>query len=312
MNFQTVLGTASPEDVELADAHAHAWIVPPEGVDPEARIQLDDFDTIIEELTAFRKAGGSLLVDCQPGGCGRDAGMLARLSEATGVLITAVTGFHLQKYYPADAWLWHVSAKEAAAHFKRELLEGTVETVGSGRAVRATIIKIGYPGSIEGQVQILMEAAAQAAHETGATILFHTEQGRGVERLLPFFADRGIPPGRLYLCHVDKRVDIGLHRELTQAGALLGYDTFARPKYNPDQGAWRLIAALAADGLWNRVAIGLDLAFPETWRAYGGEPGLIFLPTDIVARLRREGYSEEIVRALTAGNIAHQLVWQVN
>jgi hypothetical protein len=48
------------------------------------------------------------------------------------------------------------------------------------------------------------------------------------------------------MCHVDKRPDVGLHRELARAGVLLGYDTFGRPKYNPDQGVWQLIPALVA------------------------------------------------------------------
>jgi len=307
VTIQTVTGPVAAEDVALADGHAHAWIDPPPGVDPSARLELHDFDRIAAELAAFRAAGGSLVVDCQPGGAGRDARRLRQLAEATGLWITATTGFHQQKYYPPDGWLWTASAEDAAIYFAEELTVGTRESAG---AIPAATIKVGYEGIIDGQTRILMEAAAEAAHQTGALILFHTERGQNVEALIPFFADRRVPASRLYLCHVDKRPDAGLHRALAQAGVLLGYDTFARPKYDPDNGAWKLIAALVADGLAAHVAICLDMALAEMWTAYGGGPGMAFLPDVILPRLRAEGYPGDVIRQLTGGNVARYLVRQ--
>ena len=89
----------------------------------------------------------------------------------------------------------------------------------TGNTIRATTIKVGYEGTIAGQTRVLMEAAAEASRQTGALILFHTERGQNVEALIPFFGDRGVPASRLYICHVDKRPDAGLHRALAQAGA---------------------------------------------------------------------------------------------
>ncbi len=307
MNLLTVTGPIPVEAVRLADGHAHLWISPPDGLAPGSRLALDDYETIRAELTDCRAAGVTTLIDCQPGGCGRDAGMLRRLAEATGLHVTATTGFHRQTYYPAQSWLWSASEEAAAAYFVEELTVGTRET---GGTVRATTIKVGYEGVIDGQSRVLMEAAALAARLTGAAILFHTEQGQNVEALLPFFADRGVAPARLYLCHMDKRPDSGLHRELARAGVLLGYDTFARPKYHPEQNAWRLIHALIADGLDHAIAIGLDLALSATWRRYGGQPGLSFLPEQIVPRLRAEGIGEASIRRLTGQNVAERLVWQ--
>ena len=305
MNIRTVTGTIAPGDVALADAHAHAWIDPPEAVAPEARLELNDFDRIRSELSRFRQVGGSLLVDCQPGGAGRDANQLAALSQATGVRITATTGFHLRRYYPAGAWLWSCATDEAADLFLEELTAGMRET---GGTVPATTIKVGFDGSLDGQARPLLEAAAIAAQQTGALVLFHTEQGRNAEALLPFFAARGVPPQRLYLCHMDKRPDAALHCELARAGALLGYDTFARPQYDPDRHVWPLIETLVADGLHAHIALGLDLAHAATWGAYGGKPGLTFLPESVVPRLRAMGLDEAIVRHLVAQNIARYLV----
>lgn len=305
MNIQTVTGLIPADEIALADGHAHLWIDPPAGVAPDARLELNDFERIKAELAEYRAAGGSLAVDCQPGGAGRDTRRLKQLSEATGVYVTATTGFHQRKYYPPDHWLWTASAEDAARYFIEELVSGTRESAG---AIQAATIKVGYEGAIDGQTRILMEAVAEASHQTGALILFHTERGQNVEALIPFFEDRGVPAYRLYICHVDKRPDVGLHRALAQAGALLGYDTFARPKYDPDNGAWRLIAALAADGLAAHVAICLDLALSEMWVHYGGGPGMNFLPNVILPRLYAEGYPDAVIRQLTGGNIARYLV----
>ncbi len=305
MRLQTVTGLIAVEDVGLADAHAHVWIEPPVGAAPEARFELDDEAVIKAELMDFRAAGGNLVIDCQPGGCGRDGAALARLAEATGVHIAAVTGFHRQRYYPPEYWLWSASAEEASAYFAEELTAGMREVDG---ALRATAIKVGYEGGFEGQSGVLMEAAAEAARRTGAAILFHTERGRNAEALPPFFNDRGVPTDRLFICHMDKRPDFGLHRELAQAGALLGYDTFARPQYDPERNAWPLLKAMAAGGLGDHIAIGLDLSTVSMWRRFGGHPGMVMLAEQIAPRLRAEGIDAPTIAGMTGRNVARYLV----
>jgi phosphotriesterase-related protein len=155
-----------------------------------------------------------------------------------------------------------------------------------------------------------MEAAAEAARQTGAALLFHTEQGDNVESLPLFFEDRGVPTQRLYLCHMDKRPDIGLHRELAQAGALLGYDTFIRSKYKPEQNVWPLLLEMVRGGWQDQIAIGLDLALTSMWRHFDGWPGLVVLPDEILARLHQEGFSQTVVTKLIGQNIARFLVRQ--
>jgi phosphotriesterase-related protein len=230
--------------------------------------------------------------------------MLLRFARATGLHVTATTGFHLQRYYPPGHWLWSASEQAAADYFLRELTAGVDEADG----VQAATIKIGYSGEIEGRSRALMEAAAAAARAAGAAILFHTEQGRNVEALLPFFAERGVPPTQLYLCHVDKRPDLGLHRELAQAGALLGYDTFVRPKYDPERNVWPLLLGMVQSGLAAHVAVCLDAALPSMWRHFGGEPGLLALTEIIRPRVEGAGVDAQSTAGLLGGNVARFLV----
>lgn len=303
MELQTVTGLVSGEEIRLVDAHAHVWISPPAGVSPQFQFVLNEPLRIEAELKNFRSAGGTTLIDCQPGGCGRDARMLVKLSEAAEVQITATTGFHLERYYPSGYWLWSASEQAALDYFASELTAGLQEK----GEVLATTLKIGYEGKIEGQTRILMEAAAEAARQTGAPLLFHTEEGANAEALPLFFEDRGVPGQRLYLCHMDKRPDIGLHRELAQAGVLLGYDTFARTTYKPEENVWPLLMAMVQAGFEENIAIGLDFARTSLWRNYGGWPGLVALPDQILPRLHNEGLAETEVAKLTGQNILRLL-----
>jgi predicted metal-dependent phosphotriesterase family hydrolase len=74
--IQTVLGEIPYRVLGITDAHNHVWIDPTPGADPTAP-SLNQFEKIREELILYRAAGGKTLLDCQPGGCGRDANKLA-------------------------------------------------------------------------------------------------------------------------------------------------------------------------------------------------------------------------------------------
>lgn len=303
MELQTVQGRVDIEQLGIVDAHAHAWIDPP--ANAPTQLFLNNAQAIETELTQFKQAGGTALVDCQPGGCGRDARRLIDLAERSGVYITATSGFHQQKYYPPNHWLWQADVDTAAEYFRREVTQGMDET---GGTVPATTLKVGYEGAIDGQSQVLMEAIAQVAYETGVVILFHTERGNNVEALIPFFESFNVPASQLYICHVDKRPDFGLHRELAQAGAMLGYDTVVRPKYDPDGHVWPLLKQMVAAGLCDHVAVGQDRALEEMWHYAGDEEGMVALPVTIQARMRSEGFDEATCAKLLGRNVAHYLV----
>jgi 5-phospho-D-xylono-1,4-lactonase len=308
IDIQTVTGPVPVESITIADAHAHVWIDPP--VAAPSQLHLHNEVAIEAELRDFVAAGGTLLVDCQPGGTGRNAYHLKAFAENCGVLITATTGTHLQKYYEPQYFLWNLNAELAAAFFVQELTDRMYEAVDNDPPIRATTIKIGFDGNINGQARIHLEAAALASRQTGALILFHTEQGKNAELLPSFFTDRGVPTHRLYMCHMDKRPDYGLHHELLQAGVLLGYDTFARPKYEPEKNVWPLLHQMLSDGFGYGIALGLDLAQSALWKQYGGDPGLTMLPTQILARLQKEQVPSDVIHSLLGQAIAQRLVWR--
>jgi 5-phospho-D-xylono-1,4-lactonase len=128
----------------------------------------------------------------------------------------------------------------------------------------------------------------------------HTERGQAAEALATLAADAGVYPGSVQISHIDKRPDRELHRSLARAGFVLGFDTFARPKYDPDRRAWPLLLGLVEDGLAGQVTLGLDLADAGGWSVRGG-PGLPLLAA-LAERLRAEGVNAADVASLAGGN----------
>lgn len=302
----TVLGPLAPDALGITDAHQHAWVAPVPGQQPESP-RLDDRHAIAKGLLRYREAGGCSLVDCQPGGCGRDGIALAGLARESGVHIVACTGFHLRRYYAPDYWLWRADTERAQSHFASEIRDGLAESLAAGLPVRAGFIKIACTADLNQSPASLLEAAAGAAVDTGVAILVHTEQGRGAEQIVARLLGYGLPVDRLVLCHVDKRPDFGLHQELAQAGVLLEYDTFFRPKYDPEHNLWPLLVRMAEEGLAGSVAIGTDMADLAMWQE-AGPAGLI---TAVISRLGSLGFDPRGIAQMAGRNIAGRLAYPV-
>jgi phosphotriesterase-related protein len=332
----TVLGPAEPDSLGIVDAHGHVWVEATPGA-PVPSPALDEREPIQAELTAFRLAGGGAIVDCQPGGCGRNGNVLAELSRASGVALVACTGFHRRRYYAPDYGLWQLDATSAADAFIAELEHGLQETLpephpardasaqttglsmttGTTRLrtqtltpVRAGFVKAACEATLAETPRSLLEGAARAARQTGAALAVHTERGEAAEEIVRFLAAEGVAPQQLILCHMDKRPDAGLHRELAQAGVLLEYDTFYRPKYDPEANLWPLIERMAAAGLDGAVALATDMAEPVLW-AYGGGPGPAALPTSIRVRLQAMGLDPASIERMLGRNVALRLAGRV-
>ncbi len=261
MNLMSVTGPVETDAISLADAHNHLWIAP--AADAEAGAPaLMDFAQRLAELKVFRESAARnqpaccVQFDCQPGGFGRDARMLRAMSEESGVTIVCCTGYHLRKYGPSH-WLWTASAADAAAHFIRELSTGVDESPPE-TPIRAGFIKIAFEQDPHSTPPALIAAVGAAVQATGCAVEVHTERGMAAEQILPLLVSHGIPADRIVLCHMDKRRDLALHRDLIAAGALLEYDTFTRTgKYGSPFPFWS--QAFGA-GMEDGIAIATDMA----------------------------------------------------
>lgn len=115
----TVLGPVHPGELGTTDAHNHLWIDVVQGSEAGSPV-LNSPRRILTELQDYGREGGTSMLDCQPGGYGRNASRLVDLSRDSGVRIVACTGFHRRRYYSADHWLWRGTAEQTAQNFMDE------------------------------------------------------------------------------------------------------------------------------------------------------------------------------------------------
>ena len=301
----TVNGRYTPKEMGITDAHNHIWISSQDVPAPNPPV-LDHEEGIIKELFAYRQAGGGAQIDCQPGEAGRDALKLYLISGKTDVKILACTGFHLEQYYPQNNKVWNMNSTQAADHFLNEIQNGIAETSG-GEKIYPGFIKIAVGENLAESPKELLEAAVAVSLETEFLIEMHTEKGAGVEEFINYFDTLGLEPDRLVICHIDKRPDFELHKELATAGYLLEYDTFFRPKYSPEENLWPLILNMVQAGFSDAIALGTDQADPSLWQALGTGPGLPGFVGVIKKRLDSEIQSPDIVTKLMGRNITSRL-----
>ncbi len=304
----SVLGSLADVSHGRIDAHTHVWIQPEPGT-PAGGPTLNDPARSLVEIQAFAAAGGTALVDCQPGGAGRDGQKLAWLSQASGVPIVACTGFHLRRYYPAESPLWSRGVDDLTELMVSELdpTLGLEECRDNPQPVTAGFIKVAIEATLADSPLAALSAAADAATTTGAAVQIHTERGAAAAEVVAFFMERGVTPRQLLVCHMDKRPDWGLHVALAQAGVSLEYDTFFRPKYDPEHKLWPLIDHMVAAGHASAVVLATDLADAAQWVSYGGGPGLAAFPTQIPAQLAARGVPLESIALLVGDNITRLL-----
>ena len=302
----TVQGPIQYEYLGITDAHNHIWIEPVPGADPKAPI-LNQFDLILKDLVEYREKGGGALLDCQPEGCGRDGNQLLALSRASKVNVIACTGFHRKKYYPQNHWLWKAETQKICDFLSSELEQGLVETLKTMSPVQAGFIKIALEATWAECPHSALEGAASAALRSKALLEIHTEKGALAEKACIYFTDLGLHPNQLVLCHMDKRPDVSLHKELARLGVLLEYDTFYRSKYNPHANLWPLIEQMVSAGFADRVALATDMAEADLYHHLGGGVGLASLPGEIQDQLHKRGFPKIACKQMIGDNIARRL-----
>jgi phosphotriesterase-related protein len=304
---QTVLGPVDPAELGVCDAHEHVFIRGGLPIVLEPEFRLDSLEAAVVELNEYAIAGGGAVVDCMPLGVGRDVDGLADASRRTGVHIIAATGFHKQRYYPADHWIHRYDAETITQLLVDEWRSGMDVGGYDGplvcrREARPGVIKVATTAPEATTTEHkLVTAAGAAAVATGLPLLTHTDGAGDPAWQLDALVATGLDPGRVILSHVDRHQDLASLVALAERGAWLSLDWLGRRDRRPDSYVADLVVGLAQAGHLGRVLIGQDLARRQYWRAYGGGPGLRNL-LDFAALLAKAGLDQDGVNAVLTIN----------
>jgi predicted metal-dependent phosphotriesterase family hydrolase len=289
---RTVLGDQRLTSADRVwDYHEHLFqvspLLPGDELDDPARSEVEAADLVAAGMTA--------IVEATPLGLGRRPVDVAAICARTGLLAVHVTGAHREEHYRPGHWLTALDAGALAVRFVREVEVGLAldETDPDGPVaqlaevpVRAGMVKagVGY-WRISAFERAVLDAAAETHRRTGVPVMVHLEHGSAAVEVLDVLEAEGVPADRVALAHADRLLDPGFHLELAGRGAFLGYDGAARHREAPDSAVLDCLERVVDGGGGDRVLLGGDVARASRFRAYGGMPGMVYLPTRFVPRL---------------------------
>jgi phosphotriesterase-related protein len=297
---RTVTGDIDARDLGVCYAHEHLLIAGGMFPRQDKDFLLDDPAHAVEDLGAFTALGGRSIADLMPCGLGRDPEGLRIVSERAGVSIVAATGFHAEKWYDTQHWLYQYSSEQIADLFREEVEDGMDQWGYRGPLLNRTpacagVIKVatGYYTWTK-NTEKWFEAAAMAQLATGVPIASHTEDGVLGDKQADRLLSHGVPADSIIIGHIDKNADPYVHRDLAARGVFLEYDGPSRLKYGPDSDVVKLIAAAAEGGYGDQILLGMDLARRSYYPSYGGGPGLGYLLGVFAPRLKAEGLGQMV------------------
>ncbi|MGY4767662.1 phosphotriesterase family protein [Kribbella sp. CWNU-51] len=292
--IRTVLGDLRPQALGVTDSHDHLFfrsaVLPGQ--------ELDDEGAAVAEVRAFAAAGGQAVVQWTPHGLGRRAKLLPGISSSTGVSLIAATGLHRREHYP-EGFVDGVRARLAEI-FVREL------TVGMGNSsVRAGLIKVaGGFHVLDAHAELVMRAAAEAHHATGAPIAVHHELGSAADAVLDLLVDKlDVPPSAVILGHLNRFPDLRGQLELAERGAWLAFDGPSRANHATDPRLLDCLAALVDAGYADRLLLGGDTTTAKARGATGEGPGIPYLLTHLRPRIARH-LGADVAHAIFTANPA--------
>ena len=300
---QTVLGPVNPAELGWVLPHEHTaialWHIPNRWDYWELR---RDEPVIVEELAAFRAAGGGTVVDLTLDGVGRDPEWLASLARATGLHLVMGAGWYRGAHYPAEALVDRRSVDALTDLIVRDATIGVGDT-----GIRAGIIgEIGTDKPwLSAQEERVHRAAARAARRTGLAITTHAVQSTvGIDQL-DVFAAEGADLSRVVIGHADSTPSLDYHRAIVERGAIVEFD-FLGMAFTPLErhGEGRLVdivRELLARGHVERILLSQDVCHDSQLRRYGGN-GYTYLAETFLPRLRSAGVSDEEIRTMTVDN----------
>ena len=278
-----------------------------------SNLQLMDADTAIREVRMYRDVVGGAIVDATTAGIGRDPAALARVSRESGVHIIMGAGFYVDAAHPEG--MDQRSVEDLALEIAADLTEGV-----DGTGIRAGIIgEVGCSWPLTTNERKSLAAAAIAQRETGAAILIHPGRNQDAPaQILELLANSGADVSRVIMGHLDRTVfEFDALRTIAEWGCYLEWDLFGNEgSYYPQaevdmpSDAQRLdfIRRIADAGYCDRVVIGQDIFTKHRLVTYGGH-GYGHILENIVPTMRRKGFSEAEIRAITEDNPANILAF---
>lgn len=300
-SVQTVLGGTDPAALGTVLMHEHLVMHLEHSFRGGMIAWLDDADLAIEELSYFRRAGGSTIVELSTPDIGRDPAKLRAIAAAAGVHIIAGTGFYTEATYPPVVYDLRVP----------QLAEVMINDLTSG--MEGTTIRAGIIGEIgtgrrrfSPAEERVFRAAARAQRATGVAISTHTYYGELALDQVELLREEGVSADRIIIGHLGDKRTPEHYIEIARTGVYLQFDHAGKEEYLRDADRASTIARIFQAGYESQVLISSDVCYKTDLRYYGGV-GYDHVLTGFRSHLEATGLRETDVDRILIRNAAAAL-----
>ena len=263
----------------------------------------DDPHATLAELEDLYAAGGRAVLDATTDQ-GRDATVLGWIAARAPVHLVAVTGAQSDATSGGDS---ATLAKRLAASFVEELTEGI-----AGTAIRAgaILVRMGDDG-FGGGVATAFRAAALAHRSIAAPVLLRVARPDLAPAALATMGGEGVASENVVVGGFTGRTEVRDLETILMTGASLALDRLAGNGSWPVAEQAATIGSLVAAGHGERLLLSPGLDRRSSLRAYGGEPGWVWLFERFALLLMETGLEAAAVRRLLVYNPARALTIRV-
>ena len=306
---ETIRGRVATAELGTTLMHEHVFVMQPEAFlnyahvwgesywDEDARVA-----DAVEKLRAVRAVGIRTIVDPTAPGLGRNIPRIQRINAEVDLNMVVASGVYA--FLELPNFLHYRSAEAIAALFVRELQEGIDDT-----GVRAAFLKCAVEEhGLVGDIPRILDAIAIAAAKTGAPVMVHTNAVAATGTVaLEELTRRGVDPRRIVVAHAGDSNDLDYLRAIGDTGAVLGFDRFNIPHFNPDEDRMRTLLALLEEGYGDRIHLSHDAAcfmdFMIGDPAFADErPDYLHISTTILPALLERGVTQAQIDELMVDN----------
>jgi phosphotriesterase-related protein len=305
---ETIRGPVELSDLGRTLMHEHIFIMQPEPLQNWGNTfggYWDENERVadaVTKLSAVRDAGIRTLVDPTAPGLGRYIPRIQTVNEAVDLNIIVATGVYA--FLELPNFLAYRSPEAIAELFVRELTEGIDDT-----GVKAAFVKCAVEQhGLIGDVPRILAAAADAAIQTGAPVMVHTNAAHqtGLDALRAL-TDHGVDPTRIVIAHAGDSNDLEYLRAIAETGAWLGCDRFGIEHFNPTADRIETLLQLLADGYADRIHVSHDAACFHDFMIgnpfFADEkPDYLLISKHVLPELMRSGVTQEQIDQMMIEN----------
>lgn len=299
--IMTAMGAIDPDEMGFVLTHEHI-LVDFIGAAEVSKDRYDEdkaFEVILPYLQQAKELGCETFVECTPSYIGKDAALVKRLSEATGIHMLTNTGYYgaaNDKYVPAHAY--EETADELSARWVKEWEDGI-----EGTGVKPGFIKIGVDKeSLSDIDEKLVRAAARTHLKTGLTIMAHTGYGIPAHEEIAVLKEEGVAAGAWIWTHAQNEKDNEQHKKAAEAGAWIAFDGVNANEKRLVRDVKHL-KAMKEYGLLGQVLLSHDAGWYRPGEPNGGKfRPFVDLFETVLPTLKDNGFTQDDIDLMTLEN----------